>query len=217
MPHAYMVRITHSYQDASGVVALWAARAEKMVVYEHVGTKTEKVHIHMVILGSDTHKKQLRNIGMATGLELKGNKYCSFKEWDGSDRPCVYMTKGEYNPSFVKGYSSVECDKWKSMWIEQLEVGADARMYNEFAGSGQAHEAILIDLNKYEHEHSEECLKDLHWKFEFIRKRARNFAFQRAQYIWNLRAINMYKMLVYTYCYRENVPIPDKHQVFKGF
>lgn len=206
MPHDYMVRITHSYQDASGVVALWAARADKMVVYEHIGSLTEKIHIHMVIVGSDTHKKQLRNIGMATGLELKGNKYCSFKEYDGEDRPYVYMTKGKHDPSFVKGYEPAQIARWKALWEDQPQKGTDAKLYEQVFGD--------VDYNRECYE-AEGYTKGT--EFTWVKRTARTRVLMANQFIWNLKAINWYKMLVYTYCYRNELQIPLEDKIFKEF
>lgn len=88
--HNYFVRITRSYSDLSGLVLSWAARADKMVVYEHVGDATEKTHIHMVIIGSEVCKKQLKNL--VGFMNFKGNGDWSFKEYEEGDA-MVYMTK----------------------------------------------------------------------------------------------------------------------------
>lgn len=222
MKYAYMVRITHSYQDASGVVALWASRASRVVVYEHIGTVTEKIHIHMVIEGSDTHKKQLRNIGMATGLELKGNGYCSFKAFDGNERTFVYMTKGQFDPKFNKGYTEDLFAKWKSLWERKHKKG-DAYIYDVVFGdeeyNAQHYEGWLehhtdgLDIKTGSKEWEKYTLHPrFHWAKEF----AHSQAFAMNNSIWNLKTINQYKMLVYTYCYRHGIQIP-KDDVFKSF
>lgn len=221
MPHAYMVRITHSYQDASGVVALWATRAEKMVVYEHVGTVTEKIHIHMVIFGSDTHKKQLRNIGMATGLELKGNAFCSFKEFDGNERCFVYMTKGQHDPSYIKGYTEADAQRWKGLYERSTAQSSDARLYDTLFADDEYTE----ECYKYWHENYDQSTLNMedqlyftvHSKFMWLKHASRTFVMEQNHFVWNLKAINMYKMLVYTYCFRNGLVIPKNDPVFKIF
>lgn len=210
MPYAYMVRVTHPYQDASGVVALWSSRAEKMVVYEHVGTVTEKIHIHMVIFGSDTHKKQLRNIGMATGLDLKGNKNCSFKEFDGNERCFVYMTKGRHDPSFIKGYTMPEHVRWKGLYEVRENRSNDARLYEHCFGDEEYNEAHFQD--------SDYITDPVYGRYKWVKFCAKTFVMMNNDFIWNMKATNMYKMLVYTYIFRHNnVIIPPNDPVFKIF
>lgn len=215
MSHAYMVRITHSYQDASGVVALWSQRCSKMVVYEHTGSLTEKVHIHMVIVGSDTHKKQLRNIAQATGLMLTGNKFCSFKEFKGEERCMIYMTKGKHDPSFIKGFTPDEAAYWRSLWVDDEKKSSDQVLYDKTFGSTT--QERMYELWKQAHTE----LVEMHEKnyvpakFIYAKTVAKQAAFKANNNIWNMRTTNQYKMLVYTYCFRNGVRIPDKDPVFK--
>jgi len=212
MPHAYMVRITHSYQDASGVVALWASRSEKLVVYEHVGSLTEKVHIHLVMI-CDTHKKQLRNIGMATGLDLKGNKNCSFKEYDGSETPYVYMTKGEHDPKFIKGYEEDLPDKWKRKWQPKINHSTDYVIYSCTFDDGQEDDD---DFERYVNDLDVRS-RDIYNRYNWAKLIAKKSAFQYQKLIWNQRTTQIYKMLVFTYCFRHNVIIDPKDRTFAGF
>ena len=136
MPH-YAIRVTHSYDVMQRVVAAWAMKCSKMVVYEHIGGKTEKIHIHLAIYNTNVSKKQLRNIGIGLGLQLKGNEWMSCKEWDGMPADyCHYMTKGQLDPSYVLGYSQEETDDWKSKFVPHSEYVKETtwtKLYKDFA------------------------------------------------------------------------------------
>jgi len=216
MPNDYMVRITHSYQDASGVVALWASRADKVVVYEHVGEATEKVHIHLVIAGCDTHKKQLRNIGMATGLPLKGNEYCSFKKFDGNIITMIYCTKGKFDPSFIKGYTMDEANKWKSQWRAHTKESNIERIYYQTFDDEDQDE---ISFKYWERDNPIQPRENLIFRrYKWVKEHARQSAFQKNKCFWTLKAINDYKTMVYTYCMRHNISIdPADDKVFKQY
>lgn len=208
MPYAYFVRITHAYENLRSLVSLWSMRCEKIVVYEHVGTQTEKVHCHILILGSNTQKKQLRNIG-STCVNLKGNEMCSFKDADEDyERACVYMTKGKLSPMFLKGFDSSDAELWKSKWVEPTidpKISSAEKLYNEF-------ESVMEDTSDYAP--PVDCFgKDLdEFKFNYIKRCARSFAFSRNKFLWSQKFINDYKLLCMTYCMRRDIPIPSKHK-----
>lgn len=98
----------------------WAERCKKVAVYEHVGQATQKTHIHMVLCDSEVCKKQLKNLlrihNLNTQGKLGGNKDWSFKEWDGDENACAYMTKGHIDYSFLKEWNDDDHERWKSMW-----------------------------------------------------------------------------------------------------
>ena len=70
MPH-YAVRITHSYEVAKPIVHLWAMKCEKILAYEHLGERTGKIHIHLLLVNTSVDKKQLRNIAATTKISIR--------------------------------------------------------------------------------------------------------------------------------------------------
>ena len=58
MPH-YAVRITHSYEVAKPIVHLWAMKCEKILAYEHLGERTGKIHIHLLLVNTSVDKKAI--------------------------------------------------------------------------------------------------------------------------------------------------------------
>lgn len=184
-----------------------------MLVYEHVGSLTEKVHIHLVIEGSEYQKKWLRELGSRWGIDLKGNGKCSFKEFDGNRTAMVYMTKGELDPKFNKGYSEDDIALWKSQWVQQVETSPDARLYDQVFDEDN-------DKIEYEYYTKENPITPDNFadhKFGWLCKKAHRFVFNLNHQIWNLKAVNQYKMLVYSYCYRNGLAIPRENPVFKRF
>lgn len=207
--HSYMVRITHSYDACKALVDTWAMSCEKMVVYEHVGSVTEKVHIHLVIECSEYQKKWLRELGSRHGINLKGNKNCSFKEFDGNYTAMVYMTKGVYDPKYNKGYSESDVALWKSQWV-QREESKDAMLYNHVFGDVQ-----YIDDCYEQWCESNPIGTDPYHKFRYVKKHAYSQVLMLNGYIVNMKCINQYKMLVYSYCARNGLFIPDDDPAFK--
>jgi len=126
MPH-YAVRITYSYEDIKSVIHRWAMECDKMAVFEHIGSKKKKKHIHIAIYNSRVLSKTLRSQGQKqTHLSLAGNGNCSMKAWEPTedhreDIYMYYMTKGKHNASYLKGYTQEDVEIWKSKWVEPPE------------------------------------------------------------------------------------------------
>lgn len=210
MPHYdYAVRITHSYEVCKAIIDTWSQRCEKMLVYEH-NELGKKVHIHMVITRSDTEKKWLRELGARTGVNLKGNENCSFKKFDGNKTAIVYMTKGINDPKFNKGYSEEDIALWKSQW-EQKPASKDAALYEQVFGDAEYNEELYKEWTR---EYPMDAM-DMYHKYKWVKSLAYKSVLLRNGYIVNLKAINQYKMLVYSYCAVTDIRIPDDDRTFK--
>lgn len=209
MPHDYFCRVTLPYEKIASMVSLWACRSEKLVCYEHVGAKTEKVHCHILIKGSVIEKKQLRNIaGNSLGINnVKGNENMSFKSCDDNWKVALtYMTKGNLNPKYIKGYEMSDADEWKSKWVEPARYekrNTAELLYNSFEECN--HESMFEDMPQ----------DPEYTKFDRVRYVARAYAFQRNSMLWTQKAVNDYKMLTMTYCFRHSISIPQTHKFGK--
>lgn len=133
----FFVRITHSYQQCQSIISRWALECDKMAVYEHTGSATEKVHIHIAIQGCRIQTKALRNqASRVAQVPLSGNENCSMKKWDGSITPLIYMTKGVISPKYLKGWSEEDakdwCDKYVQPTPRQERLSDVQRLYQEF-------------------------------------------------------------------------------------
>lgn len=221
MPNDYAVRITYAYEVIKPLIETWAERCEKLAVYEHVGERTNKVHIHMVIEGCEIGKEQLKNLAKPTPINLKGNKQCSFKKYDGNQRAYVYMAKGVLSPKLLKGWTDLDADRWKKLWVGDLghQNSKDVLAYED------CYDELTFEVawRYYQRDHpltytpGENPITKNDYEFNFIRTWARNYAFQKFNRVWNIQATNLYKMLVYTYVYRNNLVIPPTYKAFTNW
>lgn len=220
MPNDYFVRITHGYEALRSLCSVWAMECEKMVVYEHVGSQTEKVHCHMVILGSRIQKKQLRNLG-SQYVVLKGNEYCSFKECVSWETPVTYMTKGQLDPKYYKGFTEQELNDAKERWVEPSpEISRDRAVYQQ-CFPDKKRKGCFIERDTCDGD----CINVVHFgtewladnpkcnvcTFKRIKLHARHYVFDKFK-VWNMKSMNIYKMLVYTYCMEKNISLPGDSQ-----
>jgi len=213
MPH-YAVRVTHSYEACKKMVALWALQCERMVVYEHQGEKTKKVHIHMALYNSRVAKKQLRNIAADTGLPVKGNENMSFKEWDAHpDNYCYYMTKGKHDPSYLLHYTKDDADTWKQAWVPPAEyhkVTAWEHLYNDL-------EPYLPLPPKFDVDswlQSDQVTPVNHE--DFYRKLSSHVTallYKRHNTFWCPQMKHEKMCIMNTYCYRHKIRVPKKVRV----
>lgn len=223
MPYDYFIRITHSYLSLAPLLGVWALQCEKLVAYEHVGTLTEKVHCHLVMLGSRIQKKQLRNLGQPM-IDLKGNENCSFKECVSWEQPIVYMTKGLLDAVYNKGFDPAMLIASKAKWVapkhyikrSQNEVFYDSWENNEwkklFVIVSDAKEAYRVALGVWQPVIGQENeMPDLNkYIFNAVKRYFHLYVFRESRHIWDTQTLMKYKMMVNTYCMREDITIPPK-------
>lgn len=201
---SYAVRITHPKTTVQHIIASWSTQCEKLLAYEH--TDASKIHCHLLIVNSRIGKKQLRNIAANCGVNVKGNESMSFKAYDSNNRYLTYMSKGQFNPFYLQGYTQDECDAAKAEWVpNQKKQNPQIALYNRFEATldlqSESYRNYIIaglQLNP-------KGIENL--RFEFIRSRASAYSFAECDRIANYKYVNMYKMLVNTYCMRHNIPV----------
>jgi len=203
----YFVRITHPYEELVRLVSAWSLKCTSIAVFEHIGSQTEKVHCHMVILGCSLQKKQLRNIGQQFAV-LKGNEYCSFKECISYEVPLVYMTKGQLSAKYLKGFTIEQIDNARSRWVPP-------RSYSKKSRIQVITEDFFEDypLEKQLKEVQPDDLIDGQWtthKFNLVRKRAYRIAADEYNGILQPQFWTLFKTLVFSYCYKFNISLPTK-------
>jgi len=214
MPNDYFVRITHAWDKITNLVGVWALQSEKLVAYEHVGEKTEKVHCHILIMGSVVAKKQLRNIAadMLGINSVKGQENMAFRQCDSNWKVSLpYMTKGKFDPKYLHGFSEAEALVWKSQWVppaEYTKVSSDQQLIDKFWT-----DEMFEKFNEYQRPETEPDIdRLLHYKFYWICKKAYIFCFENNGGIWNMKTRNQYYMLVMTTATRQRISIPRKHK-----
>lgn len=209
MPH-YAVRITHSYEIAKPIVHLWAMRCDKLLAYEHLGERTGKIHIHLLLVNTSVDKKQLRNIAATTKIPVSGNEWMSFKVADLDPTYIRYMSKGEIDPSYNKGYEAHELDAIKQTWVNQkgaVKLTDDDKVIKGW-------------IDYYEHELCVEKPELFTMTqapaFCDIRREAKLYIwnnFIKGVYPkWNHDAKRKYKMLMDTEIYKRQIKIPDARE-----
>lgn len=115
----FAVRITRPYLEVQRIISRWSLECDKMVVYEHTGSVTEKVHIHLAIENSRVCREQLKNLAKeCVTVPLKGQGDWSFKVWNLNQQYLIYCTKGKHDPSFNKGYDEEYLNSCKKMYVE---------------------------------------------------------------------------------------------------
>jgi len=202
----YAVRITHSYEQAKPIIHLWAMRCDKMLVYEHIGGTTNKTHIHISLLGTNVDKKQLRNIAAETKIPVAGNEYMSFKKWDRDEEYIKYMSKGKHDPKYNKGYEEIELLEIKKRWVETRLIDKPDKT-----------DKILDDFDTYIFDNGVVDLGQI-MNFYELRTATLKFVFARhtgRRHRLDMKAKNLFTMIMNTYIYANKVPIPKGEERFR--
>lgn len=209
MPH-YAVRITHSYEVAKPIVHLWAMKCEKLLAYEHLGERTGKIHIHLLLVNTSVDKKQLRNIASTTKIPVSGNEWMSFKVADLNDTYITYMSKGSIDPSYNKGYEAHYIDACKQRWVKQVgsvKITEDDKVIQDW---------IDYYANELTIEKPEQFNTTQMPSFFDLRREIKLFIwnnFIKGKYPkWNHDAKRKYRMLMDTVIYKSEVKIPDARE-----
>lgn len=209
MPH-YAVRITHSYEVAKPIVHLWAMKCEKLLAYEHLGERTGKIHIHLLLVNTSVDKKQLRNIAATTKVPVSGNEWMSFKVADLEPTYITYMSKGEIDPCYNKGFEAWQLDDYKQKWVKP----------NSALKKTEDDKVIEGWIYYYEHELCVEQPETFTLTqspvFFDLRREIKLYIWNnhvKGVYPkWNHDAKRKYKMLMDTQIYKSQTKIPDARE-----
>lgn len=219
------MRISRSFSDLSGAVRSWALKADRLCVYEHVGTKTEKVHIHLLMMGVSCGAERLKQIVNESGVVgLKGQKDWSFKTAhkqlgpitdQTKDAYVTYMTKGHLKPMYYKGFEVEYLDERMAAWVEPSRLkGADELLYDKFE-LANPYDSIIEEYQVRTQKRLQATqgtlmvLKDLSIGQDVLAPRVRSWAFSVCNRIWSVRTASLAKMVFLTYSMRHNVELPN--------
>jgi len=214
MAPSLAVRITAPFSDLSGIVRAWALKADKLVAYEHTGDATEKVHIHLLMLGVSCDKERLKQIAKEVRPVIgNGNGYWSFKTKikggidvspENSDRFITYMSKGFIDASYNKGFDESYLQRMKAEWTT-VAPAREQVLYFAF-----------IDYLRYKKNNDYEDvfakgsdLIDTHENVLLLKSWARSWAFAYHKSFWTVRTATDAKMVFLTHCMRSNLTIPQ--------
>lgn len=204
MLESYAVRITYPKENVKHIISVWSTECEKLVAFEH--TDAKKVHSHLLIINSRICKKQLRNLAAKCGVDVKGQANMSFTKYDANTTYLVYMTKGKFLPYYLQGFTQEECEEAKKQWVEPSERNPMRELYQRFESSVDLSGEEFSAYKQYVFDQKAERNVNIH--FEYIRNKAHKIAFQANNQFATGKFFNDYKTLVYTYCFRNNIPIP---------
>lgn len=121
----HVCRITRSYAELIRVFSNWTEVSDQVLVYEHPAgisrrtNKTQKEHCHVLIqgctIGDEALKKRIKNI-----IQLSGNGDWSWSKanYEGKEKYITYMSKGQYQPKYNKGYDPGELEELRGKWVE---------------------------------------------------------------------------------------------------
>lgn len=99
----------------------------KMAVYEH-NDDPDNIHIHIYMENVTVSTDTLKNYIKKVTRPAKGNGFWSFKT--AHDDGCiVYMTKGNLEPVFVKGYTNEEINAYRGKYVPRTSKGSGKVMY----------------------------------------------------------------------------------------
>ena len=120
-------RVTVSYDVFSLMTEKLTENCDKFVVYEH-NENVLNVHVHFLIKGLKCGTDSLKNwIRKTTERSYKATDWSfktKYKPDKGSpersvDDSCItYMSKGKLTPSYVSGYSAIDIESYRLMWLD---------------------------------------------------------------------------------------------------
>lgn len=118
----YHLRITASYDDASGLVEKISKNCESLIIYEH--TDAARVHIHGYVGGLKCSYDTIVN-AMKKLCPAKADR--TFSMTHGRKEPVSlsyisYMSKGKLDPKFVQGISDDVIAQYKQQGYDKKDA-----------------------------------------------------------------------------------------------
>jgi len=150
-PQCYVVRLRKSYDSLRQAISAWSLECSKVVAYEH--PEDGNIHCHIALLGYYGSKEHLKDILRNHALKFTPAEWSfkdTFKEPGSTDRITVteesfpkfviYMTKGKYDPKYLKGVTEEFCAEQKAKWVDYRKKEAGIVL-----PSCLKHERALLD------------------------------------------------------------------------
>lgn len=218
MPTNYSVRITLPFSDISGTVREWALKVDNLACYEHTrDSGANRTHCHLLLMFSSVETDGLKAIMKQTtksSLMGNGNSFWSFKTKSKKHGPITpetapkfitYMSKGVFDPKYVKGYDEEFIEARKAAW----ETPDEVKTRNE-----QLYELFNEQMYYYCRDNPNDCIQGMyilrHDKADACVARARSFSYQLHKDIWDVQTARVAKMFFLTYCMRHNLFIDEQ-------
>lgn len=120
------------HKEYDAILERIAAVCDRALFYFHPGGKKDpdRPHIHGLLLNCKKTDKTIREwLRAEFGLKVNGGEYAVSREFTHNGKKTkmsdllypkyvVYMSKGQYNPVYSKGFSTEETSLAKSLWSE---------------------------------------------------------------------------------------------------
>lgn len=204
------VRITLPFSDLSGTVRAWALKADQLVCYEHLGKKSGKRHVHLLMLGVVVDKERLKQVAKQCGLAGGGNEFWSFKKAKPETRRYItYMTEGKNDPMYSKGFEDDYLQACKEEYEKgEAEPSRDEKLCSEFE------DIVYMYVRDLEPKPAWYDGWVICRDAEVLRQLARSWAFKRNKLVWSGKTGSEAKLVFLTYCMRYDLVIPKDVKVW---
>lgn len=135
----WKLRVDGSWHDVSGVMQQISSRCLKAVYYEHPATSGKCVHVHGLIWGYTQKEDTLRNKCKSVSKGSYEASQNQRKKGPPVDEKFIsYMSKGKYDPKFVKGWNEEEIESYKSDGYDKLDylvAGQKVHGFSDISGA----------------------------------------------------------------------------------
>jgi len=138
----YAIRIRSSYAKLAVVAGDWALRSDKVLIYEH--PVPGNIHCHVLLTNVQVDTETLKNDMRKHGLVFARAEWSFKNTFKNPDKSVVamtdenypkyitYMSKGQYDPSYNKGFIPDEVADCKSAWVVYKHKSREHLLLNAF-------------------------------------------------------------------------------------
>ena len=212
-PASFAVRITRSYDELSGVINTWGLHCGKLIAYEHIGSRTELVHCHLLVVDLAITKERLKQITLASGIQLGGNQDWSFKTAkESTDKYITYMSKGVLQPVYSMNFDTDYIDTMRQAWRNPTQLPSkDANMIGDFRNYvyttwNSDYGTLFRDIpTEIQYATRTEMFDANKFIYDAVRRYSFSFAFCLTKHIWNVQTGNKARSCLITFCMENDI------------
>jgi len=123
MDHTIALRISRAFNDISGIINVMED-VPNVLVYQHDPDEdVKRIHCHFLIQQSPIDKEGLKKRILKL-YKFHGNADWSVspKEYESPDKYITYMSKGQLDPVFNKGYDTTHIGSLRALWQNAISA-----------------------------------------------------------------------------------------------
>ena len=149
------IRLTASYEALMSTVSDWSLVSKQLICYEH--PEPANVHCHLLLTGVYCLDQHLKDIMWSHGVTCKGAGQLSFKasfktpekkvveiSEEAYPKYITYMSKGQYDPKYNKGFSDDKVTSYKQAWTVYTREPESIQILHEFTKLVEREEEINL-------------------------------------------------------------------------